>query len=231
MLTEPTLDAARQALDQSLIEALNAAIAHRLATADIPSPDADALMLRELLGRAADYRQRSILKALHGRMAALNGPAMVACGPEAGVLTADRYGALRSIETSDAALAEAGRGVRAVIDIASSRPWWGRLLARPELRVIGALDDDRNGLPRALMISTETSGPTGDDRSFWVTDSTLADARIGEALAAVGLAGHPLTATGGLKLFMLAGYVQAEDGRLDQAPGSLKGVIGAAPVF
>ena len=35
----------------------------------------------------------------------------------------------------------------------------------------------------------------------------------------------------GLKLFMLAGYVQSEDGRLIDAPGSLKGVIGAAPVF
>ena len=230
MLTEPEIDETRQALDQSLVQALTAAIAHR-STSPEPTPDADALMLRELLGRAADYRQRAILKALHGRMAALNGPAMLACGPEAGVLVADRFGRARSVETSDAALAEAARGVRAVIDIASSRPWWGKLLARPDLLVIGALEDDRNGLPRALMISTEVSGPTGDDRSFWVTDSTLADARIGEALAAVGLAGHLLTATGGLKLFMLAGYVQADDGRLDQAPGSLKGVIGAAPVF
>jgi len=30
---------------------------------------------------------------------------------------------------------------------------------------------------------------------------------------------------------MLAGYVQAEDGRLSSAPGSLSGVIGAAPQF
>jgi hypothetical protein len=40
-----------------------------------------------------------------------------------------------------------------------------------------------------------------------------------------------LIAAGGLKLFMLAGYVQAEDGRLASAPGSLSGVIGAAPQF
>ena len=40
-----------------------------------------------------------------------------------------------------------------------------------------------------------------------------------------------LIAAGGLKLFMLAGYVQAEDGRLASAPGSLSGVIGAAPIF
>lgn len=230
MLTEPTLDEARQALDQTLVEALTASIAHRSSSPE-PTPDADALMLRDLLDRTADHRQRRILKALHGRMAALNGPAILSCGPQAGVLVGDRYGRARSVETSDAALAEAGRGVRAVIDIASSRPWWGRLLARPDLRVVGALEDDRNGLPRALMISTETSGPTGDDRSFWVTDSSLPDADIGQVLAALGLAGHLLAQTGGLKLFLLAGYVQAEDGRLEQTPGSLKGVIGAAPVF
>jgi hypothetical protein len=34
-----------------------------------------------------------------------------------------------------------------------------------------------------------------------------------------------------LKLFVLTGYVQAEDIRLDGAPGGLTGVIGAAPVF
>ena len=51
------------------------------------------------------------------------------------------------------------------------------------------------------------------------------------ALAQAGLAAQPLTPGGGLKLFLLAGYVQAEDGRLDGAPGDLTGVIGAAPVF
>ena len=35
-------------------------------------------------------------------------------------------------------------------------------------------------------------------------------------------------AAGGLKLFTLAGFVQREDERLHQAPGELKGVIGAA---
>ena len=41
----------------------------------------------------------------------------------------------------------------------------------------------------------------------------------------------PLTAGGGLKLFVLTGYVQAEDGRLIDAPGQMSGVIGAAPVY
>lgn len=231
MLSEPVLDEVGQGLDTAMLEALGATLAHRLASAELPAPDAEAIMLRALLDRAPDYRQRSLLKAFFGRLSTLNGPAYVACGPEACVLAADRYGALRQVETSDLALAEVARGVRATIDIVSSRAWWGRLLARPDIRVIGALKDDRNSLPRALTISTEVSGPTGDDRSFWVTDSTLADARLGQALADLGLAGHPLTSTGGLKLFMLAGYVQSDDGRLANAPGSLKGVIGAAPVF
>jgi hypothetical protein len=38
-----------------------------------------------------------------------------------------------------------------------------------------------------------------------------------------------LVETGGLKLFMLAGYHQADDPRLARAPGRLSGVIGAAP--
>ena len=46
-----------------------------------------------------------------------------------------------------------------------------------------------------------------------------------------GATATPLIEAGGLKLFMLAGYVQAEDGRLSSAPGTLSGVIGAAPQF
>ena len=106
-----------------------------------------------------------------------------------------------------------------------------RLLAEPELRVTAALPDHGAGHPRALMIQRALSGPTGDDRTFWVTDSPLPEARIVAALAEAGLAAGPLIAAGGLKLFVLAGYVQAGDGRLSDAPGSLKGVIGAAPVF
>ncbi|HWW12137.1 MAG TPA: hypothetical protein VN018_06455, partial [Brevundimonas sp.] len=55
--------------------------------------------------------------------------------------------------------------------------------------------------------------------------------RIVEALGDAGLAATPLIEAGGLKLFVLAGYVQAEDGRLNGAPGTLSGVIGAAPLF
>jgi hypothetical protein len=43
------------------------------------------------------------------------------------------------------------------------------------------------------------------------------------------VAATPLAEAGGLKLFVLAGYYQAEDERLARAPGRLSGVIGAAP--
>jgi hypothetical protein len=82
-----------------------------------------------------------------------------------------------------------------------------------------------------LVIQRASAGPTGGDRTFWATDSGWTTARIVEALGGAGLAADPLIAAGGLKLFVLAGYVQAEDGRLKGAPGRLSGVIGAAPVF
>jgi hypothetical protein len=117
------------------------------------------------------------------------------------------------------------------MDLTPAKVWWGRLLADPELRVVGALPDDRNGLPRALMVQKTPPGPTGDDRTLWITDSQAPDARIVETMSTSGLAAMPLIAAGGLKLFMLAGYVQPEDGRLASAPGALSGVIGAAPLF
>jgi hypothetical protein len=131
----------------------------------------------------------------------------------------------------DAALKAVRDGARALMDLTPSDPWWGRLLAEPELRVVAALPDHGAGHPRALMVQRTASGPTGDDRTFWVTDSPLSAGRIASALGKAGLAASPLIEAGGLKLFALAGYVQAQDGRLDDAPGSLKGVIGAAPLF
>ena len=44
----------------------------------------------------------------------------------------------------------------------------------------------------------------------------------------IGFAAEMVANAGGLKLFTLAGYVQREDERLKDAPGALKGVIGAA---
>jgi hypothetical protein len=232
LLVEPELDAEAMTRDRALAEALDAVMAARLAAPVPPTPDADAVALRAFLAGNGGYRQGAVLRAVWGRLTQASAPPLVACGPAAVQVCADRYGLpVRTVADPDAALAEASARARAVIDIATGKPWWGRLLARPDLQVVAALPDDALGLPRALMVSSQTSGPTGDDRTFWITDSGLSDARLTEALAGLGLVGHPLIAAGGLKLMVLAGYVQAQDGRLSAAPGALKGVIGAAPVY
>lgn len=228
MLIEPEMDAATGTLDRALAEALAA----RMAAGARPGPDAESLALRDLLATATDHRSVQMLHAVWGRIVAVTGPVVFAAGAAATLLAADRHGLpIRTLADADAGLAEAARGARVVIDIDGPRPWWGKLLARPDLRIVAALPDDRFGRPRAVTVSQETPGPTGEDRTFWVTDSRLADTAILDALGQIGFQGQALVSAGGLKLFMLAGYVQAEDGRLTTAPGSLKGVIGAAPVY
>lgn len=228
LLEEPRVDTDRLVLDQALIEALTA----RLEAGSEASLDASTLALRTLLAEANDGHQAAMLRALWGRIEARTGAALVTAGAASQLLAADRFGlSAQAVADADAALAQAASGARALIDLAGSRPWWGKLLARPELRVVAALPDDRNRIPAALMVAAAPTGPTGDDRTFWVTDSRLSDARIMEALSACGFVASPLAALSGLKLFALAGYVQAEDGRLADAPGSLSGVIGSAPLF
>ena len=226
MLVEPPEDAERLALDRALIAAARA----RIMAGARGSADADAIALRDIL-RDVPPSERPALRAVLGRIEAATGPALSTCGPLSQALAADRWGLIgRSTAEPDQALATARQGGRALIDL-GSRPWWGRLLALPMLRVVAALPDDAAGVPRALLVSTEAPGPTGDDRTFWVTDSPASDARIIAALGEAGLIAGPLAAGGGLKLFVLTGYVQAEDGRLIDAPGQMSGVIGAAPVY
>ena len=225
MLREPQLDAERLGLDRALL----AALAARVAAGPHGGADARALALREALGLAG-AGQAAILRAVHGRIEAAAGRRIVTVGAASALLAADRWGAATPVPDAETALSRVDETTSALIDL-GERPWWGRLLARPEVRVVEALPDDRAGLPRALLVSREPSGPTGDDRAFWVTDSALPDARLREALSALGLAASPLASAGGLKLYALAGYVQPEDGRLLRAPGALAGVIGSAPIF
>ena len=226
MLVEPPEDAERLALDRALIAAARA----RVAAGARGSADADAIALREIL-REVPLSERPALRAVLGRIEAATGPALAVCGPLSQVLAADRWGLIgRPVAEPDQALAAARQGGRALIDL-GPRPWWGKLLALPMLKVVAALPDDAAGSPRALLVSSEATGPTGDDRTFWVTDSPASDARIIAALGEAGLIAAPLAAGGGLKLFVLTGYVQAEDGRLTKAPGQMSGVIGAAPVY
>lgn len=227
MLVEPEADVERLALDRAVVEAVRL----RIKAGSRATADADAIALRELLNGLA-VAERAAVRAVLGRIDAATGGPLVIWGPASQTLAADRFGlAARAVAEPEQALSAVRDGARALMDLPPGKPWWGRLLAEPALRVVAALPDDRHGRPRALMVRHAVPGPTGDDRTFWATDSTGPDARIVEALGAVGLAASPLIAAGGLKLFMLAGYVQAEDGRLASAPGSLSGVIGAAPQF
>jgi hypothetical protein len=227
LLDQPAEDEARRDADLALMRAMHA----RASLGPAPSPDAEALAVRAVVDAAPDGAMLDLLRGVWGRLDAVGRPALAVHGAEAALFAADRFGLnLRLVETPEAAIAAVSGKGRALIEL-GARPWWGRLLARPELRVVAAFPESRHARPRALMIAAASPGPTGDDRTFWVTDSRLPDARLVEALREAGLAAEPLAAGGGLKLFILAGYVQAEDGRLDGAPGDLSGVIGAAPLF
>jgi hypothetical protein len=226
-LIEPEEDAERLALDRALANAVRA----RLAAGARTRPDADAIALRQTLA-GEPPAGAAVLRAVLGRIDAASGAPLVVWGSASQTLAADRYGlTARTAADPDQALAVVRDGARALMDLTPSSAWWGRLLAEPALRVVAALPDDRHGVPRALLVQQAEPGPTGDDRTFWTTDSAAPAATIVEALAVAGLAASPLIAAGGLKLFALAGYVQAEDGRLASAPGGLSGVIGAAPLF
>jgi len=227
MLDEPLPDPERARLD----EAVRQAVASRVRAGTDPAPDAAALALRAVLD-GTDPATRAVIRAVWGRIEAGQTGTPLLCGGISRLLAADRYGLGGKVAGDpEAVLAAVVTGGQALIDLSGVRPWWGRLLALPDLRIIGALPDDRSGLPQALMVAARPTGPTGDDRTFWVTDANQSDLRIVEALGMAGLAATPLAAAGGLKLFMLAGYVQAEDARLTAAPGLLSGVIGAAPQF
>lgn len=227
MLVEPPEDPERLALDQTLAGAVRA----RLAGGPRATPDAEAIALRTVL-KDLSPPEAAAVRSVLGRIDAARGAPLIVWGPASQVLAADRYGLVARIAARpEAGLTAVRDGGRALMDLNAASAWWGRLLAEPELRVVAALPDHGAGQPRALMVQRAASGPTGDDRTFWITDSGLSGARIVAALAASGLAASPLIEAGGLKLFALAGYVQAQDGRLSDAPGSLKGVIGAAPLF
>lgn len=228
MLEQAELNPAVVKADQAVARA----VAARLALGPVAA-DLRARSLRPLLAPLdAAAAAAAAVQAVLGRIEAAARGAPAVFGPAAMILASDRFGAaVRPATAPETALSETTRGGWAVIDIAPGPAWWGRLLATPGVRVVGALPDGAQTIPRALVVSAEACGPTGDDRTFWITDSAWPDARIVGWLAEAGLAADLLTSAGGLKLFVLAGYVQADDPRLSGAPGSLSGVIGAAPVF
>ncbi len=226
-LEEPEVSAGLVAAERALAKAVRTRMVQPAAATDV-----ETLALRQAL-HGLDGPARTVVKAVAGRLAAARRPVTVA-GPAAQLLAADRYGRARTVvATAEAALAASDATV--LIDLDGLGPWWARLLARPDRAVTGALPDDSDSRPLALLVGEAMTGPTGDDRTFWVTDAAASDAAIVAVLAGEGLIATPSARAGGLKLFVLTGYVQPHDARL-KAPavatlGRLSGVIGHAPVL
>jgi chorismate mutase len=253
----PSLDAVRARLDAIDAQVLalideRAGIAREVAVAKAAAGDGDkfglrpgreAQLLRALLAKPRDAATPSLItrvwRELIGDSLSRQGPFHIAVfggkAPARAVETARmRFGAAPGLtavaKPEDAIAAAKTPGGVAVLSLASDTPWWGRLLAEPSLKVFAALPCLVAWGPlNALAAAAIEVEPTGDDRTYWVTDAPGPAAAIEEALGRDGVAGDLIAEAGGLKLFALIGFYQADDERLARAPGRLTGVIGAAP--
>lgn len=206
-------------------------------------PAREAQLLRKLLAQprrgATPALVVRIWRELIGESLAVQGPFSLAvwggADPARAVeLARLRFGAappLRQVRRPEDALAAArGLGGVAVVALAPDSAWWGRLLAEPRLKVFAALPCLAAWGPMsALAVADVEVEPSGEDHTFWVTDAPQSASAIEVALSRDGVAATPVVQSNGLKLFMLAGFYQPDDARLARAPGSLSGVIGAAP--
>lgn len=252
----PSLDEVRvriDAIDAELLKLLDerAALAREVAAAKAATPEAGRFGLRpgretQILRRLlAEPRQAArpglvvrIWRELMSDSLSLQGPFHISVwgGRDPGramELARMRFGtapALRQVAKPEDALAAARtQGGVAVASLTPDNAWWGRLLAEPRLKVFTALPCLAAWGPMAALGVAEVEvEPTGNDRTFWVTDAPQT-ATVIEALSRDGVAATPLVDAGGLKLFVLSGFYQADDERLARAPGRLSGVIGAAP--
>ncbi|MDO8899720.1 MAG: chorismate mutase [Phenylobacterium sp.] len=205
-------------------------------------PGRETEILRRLLAMprtgASDALIIRVWRELMGQSLALQGPFNLtvwggAAATRAVELARLRFGAAPPLrlaakpeDTLAAARLKGGVGVAMLTESA----WWGRLLAEPKLKVFAVLPClNAWGPPSALAFAEVEVEPTGADVTLWVTDAPGPAAKVAEALSRDGVAAELLSEAGGLKLFTLAGYYQANDERLARAPGRLSGVIGAAP--
>lgn len=253
----PSLEAVRtriDALDGELLRLLDerAALARVVAEAKRARGEADRFALRPgretaILRRLITTERRAAGPSLIVRVwremisdsLSIQGPFHVAVwgGRDPGrvvELARQRVGAapplVQTAKPEDAIARALTPGGVAVCALEPDNAWWGRLLARPELKVFAALPCLAVWGPTAALAAAAVEvEPTGDDITFWVSDAPGPAAAVVEALARDGVAAELLAETGGLKLFGLAGFYQAEDPRLARAPGRLSGVIGAAP--
>ena len=253
----PSLDAVRARLDEidaALLALVDerAGLAQDVAAAKQAAGDGDKFalrpgretaLLRRLLARDRTAARPSLVvriwRELIGDSLSRQGPFHLTVwgGKDAArttELARHRFGAappLRSVAMAEEALAAAkAPGGVGVLTLASEAPWWGRLLADPKLQVFAVLPCLAAWGPMsALAVAEVEVEPTGDDRTFWVTDAPGSATTIEAALSRDGVAGDLVAEAGGLKLFALMGFYQAGDERLARAPGRLSGVIGAAP--
>jgi chorismate mutase len=254
--TAPSLDDVRariDAIDAELLKLVGerAALAGEVAAAKAAAgeggrfglrPGREAQLLRRLLAARAGASPALVVRIwreLMGANLAAQGPFHVGVwgGKDPGrtvELARFRFGAaapLRQLGAAEDALAAARTpGGVAVAALSADSAWWGRLLAEPQLKVFAALPCLAAWGPlSALAVAQVEVEPTGDDRTFWVTDAPQSGVAIETALSRDGVAATLLVQAGGLKLFLLSGFYQADDARLARAPGRLSGVIGAAP--
>jgi chorismate mutase len=204
--------------------AREAQLIRKLMAAASASPTLVTRVWRELIGDSLSQQGPYRLVAWGGR-----DPARIA------ELARFRFGSTPPLtmvgRSEDALKAAKIEGTVAILPLDPGAAWFGRLLAEPNLKVFAVLPCLAAwGAPVALAVAEIEVEPSGGDQTLWVTDAVQSTAAIEAALGDAGLAGDLLIEAGGLKLFALAGYVQTHDPRLEDAPGRLKGVIGAGPL-
>jgi chorismate mutase len=242
------------AIDAELLRLVDerAAIGRAVAAAKAAAGDAGRFGLRP--GREAQVMRRilampregardglvvRVWREMIGESLAIQGPFHLSVWGgrdplRAAELARQRFGTspplVQAAKPEDALAAARTPGGVAICALTSDNAWWGRLLAEPKLKVFAALPClSAWGPLSAVAVAEVDVEPTGDDFTFWVTDAPQSATAIEDALSRDGVAATPLIEAGGLKLFMLSGYYQADDPRLARAPGGLSGVIGAAP--
>jgi len=253
----PSLDEVRRridAIDSELLRLVveRASLAKAVAAAKLAAgengrfglrPGREAMLLRRLLAGPRNGARPGLIvriwRELIGDSLATQGPFNLAVwgGKDPGrtvEVARLRFGAapaLRQVARPEDAIGAArALGGVGICALTADSPWWGRLLAEPKLRVFAALPCLAAWGPlTALAVAEVEVEPTGADNTFWVTDAAQPGPAIEAALSRDGVAATLLVEAGGLKLFMLAGFYQADDPRLARAPGKLSGVIGAAP--
>ncbi len=253
----PSLSAVRariDAVDEALLKLVEerAELASAVAAAKAAQGDAarfglrparEAQVLRRLLAEPHKAASAALVvriwREMMGESLALQGPFRLTVwgGADPGrtvELARLRFGAapaLGQASSPEEALAAARQaGGVGVLALDRRTPWWGRLLAEPRLKVVAALPCLKVWGPLgALAVADAPVEPSGADETFWVTDAAEPAEALVQMLARNGVAACQVEAAGGLKLFKLAGFYQADDPRLVRAPGRLTGVIGAAP--